>query len=126
MRKNTKVVSKPTSKPKFKLPKIKRSLGIRAKLVAGFMAVTFLLLCVFGVGYFGINYIAKAADKVAAAQHEQLLWTSWSSRISSGIADYEYYFLSGDETWLNTAQTNYQEVDKISKISYSFCVGPVA
>ncbi|MBN1189177.1 MAG: methyl-accepting chemotaxis protein, partial [Dehalococcoidales bacterium] len=79
-------------------------LSIRGKLIAGFSLILFLMLGIFGVGYYGLDYTGKAADRASAGAHEQLLWSQWNANVLGTIADYEYYFLSLNTEWLNQAE----------------------
>ncbi len=81
--------------------------NIRGKLIAGFSLIVILMLGIFGVGYYGLDYIGKASDKVSAGEHEQLLWSKWNSNVLSTIAEYEYYFVSVNEEWLAEAEKSW-------------------
>ena len=91
------------------------NLNIRGKLIAGFLVVIILMLGIFGVGYYGINYTGKAADNVAIGEKEQFLWAKWSADVNATIADYENYFYTKNESWLQAAAASIESADSQEK-----------
>jgi len=95
------------------LKKANRVFSIRGKLIAGFLIVLILMLGIFGVAYYSLDYMGKSAEKVARAEREQYLWSNWNSTIQSTIANYEYFFISNNDEWLKSAQSCYESSSQI-------------
>ena len=96
--------------------KLKRiSLTIRGRLLAGFIAVTILMLGVFGIGYYGLIYVNKASGNVSLGEKEQFLWSNWYADVEATVSNYEYYLLTNNAEWLKDGQDQYATAVSVQK-----------
>jgi methyl-accepting chemotaxis protein len=79
-------------------------LKIGAKLIGGFSVVIVLMLSIFGIGYLGMTNSVKAVDEINVNQNEDFYWASWKSEIIQAGFDYEAYFTTRNDFWLQDAQ----------------------
>ncbi len=96
LRKRTKNTS-PKSRTKTKM-------SIRTQLIMAFSLMLVLIMGIFGVGYFGLQYMEKESEKVSQGEHEQFLWADWYAAATGTIANYEHYFLTQDTEFLDEAK----------------------
>jgi methyl-accepting chemotaxis protein len=82
--------------------------NIRTKLVLAFSVMLLLMLCIFWVGYYGLHYVKDVSNRVATGEREQFQWANWYADISGAVADYEYYLMTNDKSWLSEGLQKYE------------------
>jgi methyl-accepting chemotaxis protein len=95
-----------------------RSISIRAKLILAFSCMVVLMLSIFGIGYYGLEYTRKSSESVSQSQRIQFLWASWNTLIMTYIADNEYYMCTLKDKYLADAETSFVESEIIAKELY--------
>jgi methyl-accepting chemotaxis protein len=95
-----------------------RSVSIRTKLILAFTCMVVLMLSIFGIGYYGLEYTRKSSESVSQSQRIQFLWASWNTLIMTYIADNEYYMCTLKDKYLADAQSSFVESEKIAEELY--------
>jgi methyl-accepting chemotaxis protein len=79
-------------------------LKIGAKLIGGFSIVIVLMLAIFGVGYIGMSNSVKSIHTINVNKDEDFYWASWKADILRAGFDFEAFFSTNNERWLQDAQ----------------------
>ncbi|HSW57810.1 MAG TPA: methyl-accepting chemotaxis protein, partial [Dehalococcoidales bacterium] len=79
-------------------------LNIGPKIIGGFSIVIVLMLAVSTIGYLGMKNFDKSLTEVNTRNSEDFYWSNWKAEITRSALNYQAFFSTGDERWLQEAR----------------------
>jgi methyl-accepting chemotaxis protein len=98
-------------------------LNIKTKLIGGFSIAIVLMLSIFGIGYLGMYNSSQSITNINTSKDEDYYWTNWKAAIMRAGFDFQAYFSSEDEYWLNDGNERIKE-SELQKENLSKVISP--